>query len=148
MRERPSGSFLIGNRPSFIVALGRQYQRPRMNLCRTASGILAVGCLLVLTPAAGHSAAAENDNKTSYDYSLVAFDGKEAPLSTFKGKVLLVVNLASQSIFKEQIPQLEELQKKYRTRDWLLWVSRATILALKSREPMRKYRRGTPTSFT
>jgi len=85
-----------------------------MNLCRTASGILAVGCLLALTPAAGHSAATENDNKTLYDYSLVAFDGKEAPLSTFKGKVLLVVNLASQSIFKEQIPQLEELQKKYK----------------------------------
>ena len=85
-----------------------------MNLCRTASGILAVGCLLALTPAAGHSAAAENDYKTLYDYSLVAFDGKEAPLSTFKGKVLLVVNLASQSIFKEQIPQLEELQKKYK----------------------------------
>src|SRR3981189_2871561 len=112
MRERPSGSFLIGNRPSFIVALGRQYQRPRMNLSRTAAGILAMG--LALTPAAGHSAAAENDNKTLYDYSLVAFDGKEAPLSTFKGKVLLVVNLASQSIFKEQIPQLEELQKKYK----------------------------------
>jgi len=78
-----------------------------MNLCRTASGILAVGCLLAFTPAAGHSATPENDNKTLYDYSLVAFDGKEAPLSTFKGKVLLVVNLASQSIFKEQIPQLD-----------------------------------------
>jgi glutathione peroxidase len=45
---------------------------------------------------------------------LVAFDGKEVPLSTFKGKVLLVVNLASQSIFKDQIPQLEELQKAYK----------------------------------
>src|SRR5260370_8329571 len=85
-----------------------------MNLCRTAPGILAIGCLLALTPTAGDSAAAENDNKTLYDYSLVAFDGKETPLSTFKGKVLLVVNLASQSIFKEQIPQLEELQKKYK----------------------------------
>src|SRR6202158_6181572 len=114
MSERPSGSFWIGNRPSFIVALGRQHQRPRMNLCRTAPGILAIGCFLALTPVAGPSAAAENDNKTLYDYSLVAFDGKEAPLSTFKGKVLLVVNLASQSIFKEQIPQLEELQKKYK----------------------------------
>src|SRR5258708_21916921 len=85
-----------------------------MNLCRTAPGILGIGCLLALTPTAGYSAAAENDNKTLYDYSLVAFDGKEAPLSTFKGKVLLVVNLASQSIFKEQILQLEELQKRYK----------------------------------
>src|SRR6202140_4866296 len=114
MRESPSGSFLIGNRPSFIVDLGSQYQWLRMNLARTASGILAIGCFLALTPAAGHPGPAENDNKTLYDYSLVAFDGKEAPLSTFKGKVLLVVNLASQSIFKEQISQLEELQKKYK----------------------------------
>ncbi len=85
-----------------------------MNLCRTASRIVAIGCFLVLTPAAGHSATADNDKKGLYDYSLVAFDGKEVPLSMFKDKVVLVVNLASKSIFKEQIPQLEELQKKYK----------------------------------
>src|SRR6267154_2864859 len=85
-----------------------------MNLCRTASRIVAIGCFLVLTPAAGHSATADNDKKGLYDYSFVAFDGKEVPLSMFKDKVVLVVNLASKSIFKEQIPQLEELQKKYK----------------------------------
>ncbi len=85
-----------------------------MILCRTASRILALSCFLPLIPAAAHFASAENEKKTVYDYSLVAFDGKEVPLSTFKGKVLLVVNLASQSIFKDQIPQLEELQKTYK----------------------------------
>jgi glutathione peroxidase len=85
-----------------------------MNLCRTASGILALGCFLALAAAVGRSAAPENNDKTLYNYWLVAFDGKEAPLSSFKGKVLLVVNLASQSIFKDQILQLEELQKKYK----------------------------------
>ena len=85
-----------------------------MNLCGMASRIVAIGCFLVLTPATGRSALPENDDKTLYDYSLVAFDGKEAPLSTFKDKVLLVVNLASQSVFKEQILQLEELQKRYK----------------------------------
>jgi glutathione peroxidase len=85
-----------------------------MNLCGMGSRIVAIGCFLVLTPAAGRSALPENDDKTLYDYSLVAFDGKEAPLSTFKDKVLLVVNLASQSVFKEQILQLEELQKRYK----------------------------------
>jgi glutathione peroxidase len=85
-----------------------------MNLCRTASGTLAIGCFLALTPAASHSAPADNDKKTLYDYSLVAFDGKEVPLSRFKDQVVLVVNLASKSIFKEQIPQLEELQKTYK----------------------------------
>jgi glutathione peroxidase len=51
--------------------------------------------------------------KTIYDYSLVAPDGKEVSLSTYKGKVLLIVNLASKSIYKNQIAALEDLQKTY-----------------------------------
>jgi glutathione peroxidase len=82
-----------------------------MELCRTASNILVIGCVLALTAVVGRSAPAE---KTLYDCSLVAFDGKEVPLSMFKGKVLLIVNLASQSIFRDQIPLLEELQKTYK----------------------------------
>jgi glutathione peroxidase len=85
-----------------------------MSACRTASRILAVSCLIPLLSAAAHSAPAENKKKTVYDYSLVGFDGKEVSLSLFKGKVLLVVNLASQSIFKDQILQFEELQKTYK----------------------------------
>jgi len=52
-------------------------------------------------------------HKTVYDYSLVSLDGKEIPLATYKGKVLLIVNLASQSIYKSQMKVLEELQKDY-----------------------------------
>lgn len=51
--------------------------------------------------------------KTVYDYSLVSLDGSVVPLSNYKGKVLLIVNLASQSIYKNQIAELEELQKVY-----------------------------------
>jgi len=57
--------------------------------------------------------AAPAAHKTVYDYSLVNLDGKEVPLSTYKGKVLLIVNLASQSIYKNQITALEDLQKTY-----------------------------------
>ena len=52
--------------------------------------------------------------KTLYDYSLVDLDGKEVSLSTFKGKVLMIVNLASQSTFKNQMGTLETLQKTYK----------------------------------
>jgi glutathione peroxidase len=48
-----------------------------------------------------------------YDYSLVGLDGKDFSLSAYKGKVLLIVNLASQSIYKSQISSLEALQKTY-----------------------------------
>jgi glutathione peroxidase len=86
-----------------------------MDFCRIVSKTLAMVCFLAVITAVAHPAAAEKAaEKTVYDCSLVGFDGKEVPLATFKGKVLLIVNLASQSIFKEQIPLLEELQKTYK----------------------------------
>ncbi|HUH63177.1 MAG TPA: glutathione peroxidase [Terracidiphilus sp.] len=51
--------------------------------------------------------------QTVYDFSLVDLDGKVVPLSTFKGKLLLIVNLASQSVFHDQIAALNDLQKTY-----------------------------------
>ncbi len=58
-------------------------------------------------------AEAPKPKKTVYDYSLVDLDGKETPLSSFKGKLLLIVNLASQSVYHDQIDALSELQKTY-----------------------------------
>lgn len=51
--------------------------------------------------------------QTVYDFSLVDLDGKVVPLSTYRGKVLLLVNLASQSFYNSQIAALNELQKTY-----------------------------------
>jgi len=67
--------------------------------------LLCSQLLLAATPPAKH--------KSVYDYSLVALDGKVVSLSTYKGKVLLIVNLASKSIYKNQLPALEDLQKTY-----------------------------------
>lgn len=51
--------------------------------------------------------------QTVYDFSLVDLDGKVVPLSAYKGKLLLIVNLASQSVFRDQIAALNELAKTY-----------------------------------
>jgi len=59
------------------------------------------------------SSSAPTAHKTVYDYSLVSLDGKEISLSTYKGKVLLIVNLASQSTYMRQIIALDQLQKDY-----------------------------------
>src|SRR5260221_4461983 len=91
-----------------------------MNLLRTPSRILAVSCLVASLARSGRSAPADNEKQTVYDYSLVGFDGREVPLSTFKGKLLVVVNLASQSIFRDQISQLEELQKTYKKKGFIV----------------------------
>jgi glutathione peroxidase len=48
-----------------------------------------------------------------YDFSLVDLDGKVFPLSAYKGKLLLIVNLASQSVYRVQIAALNDLQKAY-----------------------------------
>lgn len=82
---------------------------------------MAGGCLLV---AATATLVAQTDKvqkpsnekppRTVYDYSLVGFDKKEVSLSAYKGKVLLIVNIASQSIFRDQIALLNELQKTYK----------------------------------
>lgn len=54
-----------------------------------------------------------NPKETVDDFSLVDQDGKVVSLSDYKGKVLLIVNLASQSIYSSQIAALNDLQKTY-----------------------------------
>jgi glutathione peroxidase len=63
--------------------------------------------------AQGKTPQNNKDQHTVYDYSLVDQDGKVVPLSTYKGKLLLIVNLASQSIYNNQIAALNQLQKTY-----------------------------------
>jgi glutathione peroxidase len=53
------------------------------------------------------------EKETAFDFSLVDQDGKVVSLSDYKGKVLLIVNLASQSIYSSQIAALNDLQKTY-----------------------------------
>lgn len=50
---------------------------------------------------------------TLYDYSVKSIDGKNIQLSKFKGKVLLIVNVASQCGFTPQYKEFVELYDKY-----------------------------------
>lgn len=60
-----------------------------------------------------NAASPEKPKQTIYNFSLVDQDGKVVPMSAYKGKVLLIVNLASQSLFSTQIAALNDLQKTY-----------------------------------
>lgn len=56
----------------------------------------------------------EAQNKSFYDFTVKTIDGKDFPLSSLKGKKVLVVNVASKCGFTPQYAKLEELYEKYK----------------------------------
>ncbi len=51
-----------------------------------------------------------------HDFTLTSIDGKATPLSAYKGKVLLLVNVASQCGYTPQYTGLQSLYEKYKDR--------------------------------
>ncbi len=49
-----------------------------------------------------------------YNFTLPSIDGDPTPLSTYKGKVILLVNVASRCGFTPQYSKLEALYEKYK----------------------------------
>ena len=55
-----------------------------------------------------------------YDYTLKSIDGKSTPLSTFKGKVTLLVNVASRCGYTPQYAGLESLYQKHKDQGFVV----------------------------
>jgi len=55
-----------------------------------------------------------------YDFTLPSIDGKPAPLSNYKGKVILLVNVASRCGFTPQYTALESSYEKYKDQGFVI----------------------------
>ena|SRR5271165_774629 len=73
--------------------------------------VLAAGAILM----AGSAGAA-----SVYDYTLSSIDGKPTPLASFKGKVVLLVNVASRCGYTPQYTGLEALYEKYKDQGFVI----------------------------
>ncbi len=69
--------------------------------------------ILIMCLAAGVSAAATNN---IYDFTMRSIDGEQVSLGSFKGKVVMLVNVASRCGFTPQYAGLESVYEKYKDR--------------------------------
>jgi glutathione peroxidase len=65
-------------------------------------------------PPAKDEGKGDKAEKTAYDFSLPGADGKDVPVSSFKGKYLLIVNLGRKSGYGEQLAALIKLNDEYK----------------------------------
>jgi glutathione peroxidase len=61
-----------------------------------------------------HSIKAQNMDQTIYQFSVQDIDGKEISLADYKGKVVLIVNVASECGYTPQYEHIQDLYERYK----------------------------------
>ena len=66
------------------------------------------------------SSFSKENNMSIYDFNVKTIEGEEISMSKYKGKVLLIVNVASKCGFTSQYEGLEKLFEKYKDKDFMV----------------------------
>jgi len=85
----------------------------RLSLSAVAGKYLVIGVILIMTTSliAGSGL---------YSFTLNSIDGKPAPLADYKGKVILIVNVASRCGYTPQYSALESVYEKYKAQGFVI----------------------------
>ena len=76
---------------------------------------LKILLLIVMISLTGNNLGADN-NKLAYDFNFKNIDGTNLSLSNYKGKVLVVVNVASKCGFTRQYEDMQNIWEAYQTK--------------------------------
>ena len=87
-------------------------------------------------------------DRTIYDFTPTSIDGQPAPLSAYKGKVIMLVNVASRCGYTPQYSALESIYEKYKDRGFVIIGVPPTTLAARNPAPTRKSRRSARANTT
>jgi len=83
-----------------------------------------------------------------YDFTLNSIDGQPAPLAAYRGKVVLLVNVASRCGFTPQYTALESTYEKYKDRGFVIVGIPRIISARRNPAQIRRSRPFAPRNIT
>ncbi|MCB0508300.1 MAG: glutathione peroxidase [Chitinophagales bacterium] len=79
--------------------------------------ILTISCNTNTNAKASSSIINAIPKASIYDFTMKDIDGNVVPLSTYKGKILVIVNTASQCGLVDQLGEIESFYKKYKDKN-------------------------------
>lgn len=107
------GSLAVALLASALVAFPGYGLQPEVKASGTGQGHHAKG-KKGSAPVEGDKGKSERAEKNAYDFTLPGADGKDVPVSNFKGKYILLVNLGRKSAYGAQLPALIKLNDAYK----------------------------------